>query len=63
MTEEAFQDGGPLPLLLLALTFATRPIDAVSFFGLDHAFHIAVGAAITALQFRRSAEIPMQPLA
>jgi uncharacterized membrane protein YoaK (UPF0700 family) len=38
MTEEAHQNDGPLPVLLLALTSVTGLIDAVSFFRLDHVF-------------------------
>jgi uncharacterized membrane protein YoaK (UPF0700 family) len=38
MTKGAHQNDGPLPILLLALTFVTGLIDAVSFFRLDHVF-------------------------
>jgi uncharacterized membrane protein YoaK (UPF0700 family) len=38
MTKGAHQNNGALPILLLALTFVTGLIDAVSFFRLDHVF-------------------------
>ncbi len=38
MTTKKNQNDGPLPILLLALTFVTGLIDAVSFFHFDHVF-------------------------
>src|SRR3954447_20490156 len=38
MAKDTHKGDGPLPALLLALTFVTGLIDAVSFFRLDHVF-------------------------